>query len=139
MFLKRVWPPHEVLNATRLSSWIGVENGHLEPIKSGANTLSGEAKNVGFEYELGKRRQQKYGLDIVPSFEELCLNPNLETKLMEVGHMSRPKILCHGLPNFVLKLSFSNTCRLHTKPNYWMTMEWLVARFPAMNSSLFST
>ena len=28
---------------------------------------------------------------------------NLETKLLEIRHMSRPKFFYHGLPNFVLK------------------------------------
>ena len=37
---------------------------------------------------------------------------NLETKLLEVKHISSPKVIYLGLPNSVLKLTFSNVCGL---------------------------
>ena len=37
---------------------------------------------------------------------------NLETKLLEVRHMSRPKFFYLGLPNSLLKLVFLNVCGL---------------------------
>ena len=37
---------------------------------------------------------------------------NLQTYLLEVGHMSRPKFFCLGLSNSVLKPTFMNMCGL---------------------------
>ena len=37
----------------------------------------------------------------------------LEIKLLEVRHMSRPKFLYIGLPNFVSKMVLPNVCGLH--------------------------
>ena len=40
---------------------------------------------------------------------------NVETKLLEARHMSRPKFFYRSLPNSVLKLELSNMCGLHMK------------------------
>ena len=40
---------------------------------------------------------------------------NLETKLLEVRHMSRRRFFYLGLPNSILKPMFSNVCGLHMR------------------------
>ena len=67
----------------------------------------------------------------MPNLEELALQglvplflgfipykrrTNLETKLLELRHMSRPKFFYLGLPNSNLKPTFLNVCGLHMIP-----------------------
>ena len=40
---------------------------------------------------------------------------DLETKLLEIGHMPRTRFFYLSLPNHVLKLIFLNVCGMHKK------------------------
>ena len=64
---------------------------------------------------------------------------NLETKLLEVRHMSRPKFFYLGLPNSLLKLVFLNVCGLPYSDHDHHPLESLIGWEMSGGPTLFYT
>lgn len=82
-------------------------------------------KEIGFQVGLLFVKYKRSFVRLKISFSNETLetnnsNPkrrgaNGETKLLEVRHLSKPKLLYIGLPNFDLKPAVSNVCGLHMR------------------------